>query len=356
MDIDLDSVPGICCMSRLGSTNRQVLGYDGHNFSVDRLRLLRSAVLDRYEQVTQGFMEADPLKVFVKMEPHKRAKLEEERYRLIMSVSLIDALVDRILFMKLMFKVVKNFASSNIMIGWSPCGGGYRLIEALFGGKKTVSIDKKSWDWTVKKWLLDAVKELIIRLANDPPDWWVLAVETRFELLFGDPEFIFPDGSSGRQPAPGIVKSGCYLTILINSLAQYILYEMYVIKEDLRDMSIIILGDDTLQEWFPNYLDYVKYLEDLGFRIEVELHDEGSCEFAGFLFGRGYKPAYQAKHMFMLKHLTTDSEIAAQTLSNYMLLYYFVPEVRDYLNSLISMLALPSACRSEKSLRALACG
>lgn len=354
MDIDLDSVPGICCMSRLGTTNRQVLGHDGQCFSVDRLRLLKTAVLDRYNAVCSGNMDADPLKVFIKPEPHKKSKLLEGRYRLITSVSLVDALVDRILFMKLMYRVITTFDRSNVMIGWSPSNGGYRLVEAIFGNKETVSIDKKSWDWTVKKWLLDAVCDLIVRVSVDPPSWWVLAVRTRFELLFGDPDYVFPDGTHGRQPVPGAVKSGCYLTILINSYSQFILHQMSLTRLKIKDMPIIVLGDDTLQVSFPAVLDYVSYQESLGFRIEFEVSKV--IEFAGFIFGKGYIPAYRAKHMFQLRHLTTDEEIASQTLSNYMVLYYFVPEVREYLRNLILLLALPSAGRSEEGLRALACG
>lgn len=356
MDVDLDSVPGICSLSRLGTTNRQVFGSDGENYSVDRLRLVRLAVRDRYEAVTSGLYEADPLKVFIKQEPHKASKIAEGRYRLIMSVSLVDALVDRILFMKLMWQVVSKFTETKIMIGWNPGSGGYRLMESLFGKQLTMSIDRKAWDWTVKPWLLDAVCDVICQLAVNAPSWWKTAVRVRFSMLFEKPVFVFPDGSYGYQPMAGVMKSGCYLTIFINSVCQLILHRMSLIKLSLDPMTFVCLGDDTLQAYFDRWEEYVAYQESLGFRVEVEMGRPGEMEFAGFVFGKGYVPAYRQKHLFMLEHLTTDPDVASMTLFNYQVLYYFVPEMKEYIRDLIDTLELPAAFASDERLVVIASG
>ncbi|APG75955.1 hypothetical protein 3 [Hubei sobemo-like virus 13] len=353
----MNSVPGVCSLSRLGTTNAQVFGMDAEGrFDKSRLDLVYTAVKDRYLAVTQGKTESDPLKVFVKQEPHKVEKLKDDRLRLIMSVSLVDALVDRILFMRLANQVIKKHTLTNILIGWSPLGGGYRLIDALFPGE-TISIDKKAWDWSVPYWLLEAVKGVIKRLAVDAPQWWHDAVDTRFSCLFGDPEFVFPDGTRGRQEQPGIMKSGCYLTILINSIAQLVLHEMAKVSLGLGDEvePVVVLGDDSLQRKFDRWQEYVDYITALGFRCEVEHHSD-EPEFAGFRYRDKFKPAYFQKHLFNLAHLTTDREVAQQTLQNYQLLYYFDEPMRRVITDMIRILNMPEAAADELRLRALAMG
>lgn len=356
-ELDMDSVPGECCLNKYGSTNREIFGYENGILDASRVKLVRIAVKDRYDSVTKGERVADPLKVFVKQEPHKRTKLQEGRIRLIMSVSLVDTIVDRILFRRIMYRATQNFSKTNIMIGWSPVSGGYRLIQAKFAGVDTISIDKKSWDWTVKIWLLHAVKDLIVRLANDAPEWWLKAVDTRFHMLFEDPTFIFGDGVTSKQRMPGIMKSGCYLTILINSLAQLILHNMALVKLQLPKQRFICIGDDTVQESFPEVESYISFLEHLGFRIEHEFRPAGEIEFAGFIYDENnFQPAYVNKHLFALRHLTLDEEIAGQTLANYQLLYVFVPHMLKYIRTILRNMNLPSCYVSDYRLRAIALG
>lgn len=344
-------------MNRLGSTNKEVFGVTADGYDLHKVSMVRAAVLSRYRKIVAGEIESDPLKVFVKHEPHKQRKLQEGRLRLIMSVSLIDSLVDRILFMKLMHKVVNNYRHTNIMIGWSPVQGGYRHLEALFRGK-TLSMDRKSWDWSVPHWLLLAVRDVICSLASGAPQWWIQAVHARFDCLFIDPTFIFSDGSLGKQEQPGIMKSGCYLTILINSVAQLILHEMSlealsIPREEAE--PIVVVGDDTLQKWFSRFPECVAYWQRLGFVVEVEEHDD-SPEFAGFKYNRGYFPAYRQKHYFALAHLTTDRGVAQQTLMNYQVLYWFDRQMLMVIREVARMLKMPEAEVEDSVLRAIAQG
>lgn len=350
------SVPGQCNLSNLGTTNKQVFGVDGNgNFNLQNLRLIRSEVYQRYESLCKGALYADPLKVFIKQEPHKRKKLLDGRLRLIMSVSLIDAIVDRVLFMKLMHKVVRNYARTHIMIGWSPAKGGYRFLNSIFQGMETLSIDKKAWDWTVPIWLLDAVRDVIFKLAADAPDWWRRAVEGRFQMLFRRASFSFSDGSTVVQGKPGVMKSGCYLTIFINSIAQLILHEMASAKLNIVADPIVVIGDDTLQKLIAEWKEYVKYLETLGFTLEVERH-QARYEFAGFTYRNDYRPAYTQKHLFMLSHLTTDRTIALQTLQNYQVLYAFDEEMMKVIKALLRILEMPEGVLSSTRLRELSRG
>lgn len=356
LDVDMASVPGQCNLNTLGTTNKQVFGIDSDgNFNLNNLRLIRSEVYTRYKSLCSGEAIADPLKVFIKQEPHKRKKLEEGRLRLIMSVSLIDAIVDRILFMKLMYKVVRNYAKTHVMIGWSPSKGGYRYLNSIFKNVETLSIDKKAWDWSVPIWLLDSVEQVIMRIAADAPLWWKTAVHKRFELLFKRAQFSFSDGSLVCQEKPGVMKSGCYLTIFINSVAQMLLHDMASFRLDLVADPIVVLGDDTLQKYIERWTEYVKYLESLGFTLEVERHKD-RFEFAGFTYSNDYMPAYQQKHLFMLSHLTTDRTIACQTLQNYQVLYAFDETMLQIIRNMLCLLEMPEGVLSRERLRELSRG
>jgi len=68
------------------------------DITLDRLLLLlNSDVTNKTPQelVQQGY--CDPVRIFVKNEPHKADKVANKRWRLISSVSIVDQLVDRVL-------------------------------------------------------------------------------------------------------------------------------------------------------------------------------------------------------------------------------------------------------------------
>lgn len=335
-----------------------MLGFDGEEYSEERVQIVRCAVKDRLDRLTKGIKTADPLKVFIKQEPHKKSKIEEGRFRLIQAVSVVDTIVDRILFKKMSSMFLKEHAQTKILMGWSPVKGGYRLIDALYRGLDTCSIDMKSWDWTVKHWTMLYVRRIIFSISNDPPAWWVEAVTNRFILLFEDPTFSFSDGSLATQPVKGVMKTGCYLTLIANSIGQMFLHHLAVHYLGLPHKNLerfIIVGDDTVRVMFDELFDYVKVIEDLGYRVEYEVHRKG-VEFCGFEFDGNYIPAYRKKHLFALKHLTTEVEMAESVLVCYQLLYYFDKSMLDYIRKVAQTLGLRKAYVSDNRLRVLAQG
>lgn len=357
-DVDLRSVPGQCTLNRLGTTNAQVLGLqsDGR-FNLNNLRLVREVVWDRYSKLIRGVKESDPLKVFIKVEPHKKKKIEEGRLRLIMSVSLVDSLVDRILFIRLAYRILANYYKTGMMIGWSPLHGGYRQLNAIFGELDTISIDKKAWDWSVPAWLLQMVKRLIINLSPGAPEWWKKAVDARFYCLFVDPTFIFGDGTLGKQEKPGVMKSGCYLTLIINSMAQMLLHQVVIAQLDLPPKEfdpIIVIGDDSLQKKNEHSEKYIQKLLALGFRVETEEHTD-EREFAGFKYKRNsFVPAYKDKHRFLLERLPMDDDkLLKETLASYQIIYYFDNEMTRIIHSIARVLNVPEAITSRDALRSI---
>lgn len=323
----MDSSPGFCSLTAFGTTNGEILKWDGISCDPERLEFVYHTVRARFIGLLRGEDLSDNIKVFVKQEAHKCKKLEEGRYRLISAVSLIDNIIDRILFGWLGRAVLKNVLMTPCLVGWSPIRGGWRFMERRFRGKKTLCLDKSAWDWTVPGWLVDAWREVVVGLAHNHPYWWRLMVKKRFYLLFESPTFQFSDGTVVRQAVKGIMKSGCYLTIILNSLGQSILHYLVArrLSMDPFDNQPFVVGDDTVQEDFDSD-EYVRHFEEMG--ISVKQAKNSYVEFAGFAFANGTcYPAYWQKHLFNMAH----SPVLPQLLESYQVLYSNEPVMYNFI-------------------------
>lgn len=346
-DVDLNSIPGYCVLRNFGSTNRQVFNVDmSGSYDLERLLLIRDLVWDRFEELA----ESDPIYAFGKPEPHKINKIREGRYRIISAVSLLDSLCDRLLFMPLLTKIKKSITNTPVAVGWSPI---FPVpFHHMMGGHHDsyLAIDKSSWDWTVQPWLLDAVKGVLLEMVS-APSWWRSHVSKRFQHLFGNPVWKFQDGVEIVQAEPGIMKSGCYLTIWINSISQLILHHLAVGMLSIEPGKILALGDDTIQVLSPEHDNrYVETLSNMGFTIKS--HRTKVPEFCGFHFHKfKFVPAYGPKHQFLLRHLTEDPEEAKQVLQSYQLLYMHDERKLKAIRKLASELGLSDAYVSDQRLR-----
>jgi hypothetical protein len=276
----------------------------------------------------RGERVSDDIKVFVKQEAHKRKKLQEGRDRLISAVSLVDTFVDRILFGWMARRELETCGRTPCLVGWSPVRGGWRQMNDLYRGKPVLCCDKRAWDWTVQGWLVDFWLEFLINLPVNAPDWWKRMVSLRLSLLFDDPMFQFADGTRVRQAVRGIMKSGCFLTILLNSISQSALH--YIANIRMRKSPGYkqprTLGDDTVQEAVDDLPAYVSHLEELGARVKGTKIQHW-VEFAGFAFD-GVKcwPAYWQKHLFNMAH----SPNLEETVKSYQYLYVHEPVMEAF--------------------------
>lgn len=312
-----------------------------------RVEYYKALVENRIRQLEQGLDAADDLKVFIKQEPHKKAKLDEGRYRLISAVSAVDSMVDRMLFAPMQDLAVEKACLTPSAVGWTPIKGGYRLVRARFPGR-VFCADKSAWDWTVSGWMVDAAKELFKRLCLNPSDRWLDLVDRRFEMLFEKAVFRTSDGSRFEQDDRGLMKSGCYLTILMNTVLQVIVHFVASRRLGEEPGDILAMGDDTIQE-VPIDLDgYLLELRRLGVVVKPQVLDY--VEFAGFEFDmHKCVPAYENKHRYHLEHL--DEEFAVDTLSAYQLLYAHHPMLEE-IQALLAKRE-PSAVRSRATLKSV---
>lgn len=332
------------------------MGWNGVSYQEDRLDFLKITVRDRMCRLFEGVEEADDIKMFVKQEPHKQAKIEEERYRLISAVSLVDTMIDRFLLEPLQKQVVKTCLLTPVVAGLNVMCGGHYVVRSMLGHHdKYLSLDKSAWDWSVPGWMIDALEKVIIELNPGAPDWWLAIYKMRNHLLFNKCVYRFKDGTRAYQEGKGVMKSGCYGTLLYNSVSQLILELVAREATGIEAPLPLILGDDSISGLYENYEVVLSAMSRFGFVVKVQILDDP--EFIGFHFYKdGFTPAYQGKHRFRLQHLTLDKAVAASTLQGYQLLYYNHPLALNSIRNLALERDLQEAVMTDLSLLKIADG
>lgn len=329
LNVDKNSTPGYP-LKKWAPTNGQLL-YSNGFLRADRIDMLHEMVLQRVAQLHHG-PASDPIYVFVKMEPHKKSKIDEGRFRLISGVSLIDNLVARHVFGELFERFVEHWSDTPVKVGWNPFSGGQAHLWRV--SKPYAMIDRSSWDWTFKEWEVDGVFEVLNRLMGGELPVWV---RNHFVSVFKHSIFYLGrDEIELKQIGGGMMKSGYYLTILVNSIAQVLVHKVACINLGVALPVPFCIGDDTLQPAAGilnpdgTYVDlgdgksYCGELESLGHILKPEF-DFNWIEFAGFKVN-GYKvvPSYSKKHGFLVYHV--DEELEAETLVSYARLYSLADE------------------------------
>lgn len=325
----MKSTPGYCVLTYYGSNNAQIFGWDGKDCDPDRVSIVRQHVKIRFDQLLMGNLISDDIKVFVKQEPHKLKKIQDGTYRLISAVSLIDTLIDRILFAWIARAQLDTVGRTPCLVGWSPVRGGWRAMQNRFANSAVNCLDRSAWDWTVQGYLVDLWILFLENLPINPPEWWLHMMKARFKLLFEEVWFKFEDGTRVKQGTRGVMKSGCYLTILLNSLSQSLLH--YIANDrcgqPMAKKQPYSIGDDTVQEALEWLEDYVRQLEILGVTVKGAKVQHW-VEFAGFCFdGKTCYPAYWQKFLYNLSH----TERLGETLMSYQYLYVNEPVMYEFI-------------------------
>lgn len=294
-------------------------------------------VVDVWHQIQHrlSMRDCDPIYLFVKPEPHKLSK--KDRKRVISSVSILDQIIDHMLFDGFNQAIVDNSLEGSAKVGWTPLVGGWKMFP-LPG----VSIDKKAFDWTVNPWLLECclkVRANTCTTQGELFDRWLELAKWRYSCLFQQPRFVLPNGEILEQKQPGVMKSGSVLTIVDNCIMQLVLHFRTLTEihpEEHWDDQVDwfwCLGDDTRQAEPRNL---AKYLDKLGeFCIVKEW--TRNPEFAGYRFGPGgvMEPLYKGKHAFNLYH--ASPKIEEDLAVAYSLLYHRSRE-RDSVRKILGFL------------------
>lgn len=313
-------------MRLYGSTIGVALGYTPiGGYDPLRVSILKAMVYQRYIELLRGGLIADNLQIFVKPEPHKLSKLRQGRYRLISAVSLVDQMLDRVIFGPLVVASSENLGKTPCLVGWTPVLGGFNYLNIIFRKKRVLAVDKTAWDWTVKPWLIKAWAKFIVKLAIHPPDFWLKAVEARMTMLFRHAIFQFSDGTLVRQPTWGVMKSGCYLTLLLNSVGQSLVHYLTMTRLNLNPFYAqpLCFGDDTVQFEMEEVDEYISKMSTTGCLPKIETRGL-DYSFVGWDFIAGVPvPSYVMKHVFNI--LYAERATKADLLVALQYMYTFHP-------------------------------
>lgn len=253
----------------------------------DRLQKMSEASFEKLsaeELVQQGL--CDPIRLFVKGEPHKQSKLDEGRYRLIMSVSLVDQLVARVLFQNQNKREITLWRAipSKPGFGLSTDGQTKEFVEILAKINGTtpenitanwqdflIPTDCSGFDWSVSEWMLEDDMEVRNRLTTDNND---LTIRLRACWLkcIANSVLSLSNGTLLAQRVPGVQKSGSYNTSSTNSRVRV------MAAYHAGATWAMAMGDDALESRDADLAAY----ENLGFKVEVS----GQLEFCSHIFSK----------------------------------------------------------------------
>lgn len=276
-DINLDASPGIP-MLQFGATNGIVLEREKLRViqmvqeRIERMCLV--ANVNGYRDIVKSVKDGllDPCRIFIKNEPHKNSKIKEGRYRLIWSLSLLDQIVDRVLFSEICEDEIQKFQRLV-----SKGGAGLSTDEQqvqLFHNIKTLlgdefwTNDMKNWDWSFKDWQYEAfwikcafrlgystrviVHHLrTLKSQSMNADTLGQLIEFNFSNIpltlkcmwirlyfMARVPIVTSNGQILEHGPPGIMKSGLYITLAANSFNRGLLASI------ITKGGAIAMGDD----------------------------------------------------------------------------------------------------------------
>lgn len=304
-NLDMTSSPGLPYI-RVATTNKLLFCDKNGVVIPEKKEWLWAQVESRLKD--ESF---DPIRFFVKAEPIKQEKLEQGRFRLIASISVVDQVIDQMIFGWQNEAIKDVWDQVPPKVGWSQMLGGWKIVPSCM----RIAIDKKAWDWTVKEWMLEAEFKLRLWLCHENPLFQKLAT-WRYRCLYEHPLLVTSSGVVLRQEFIGIMKSGSVNTIMSNSIMQVILHYRVCVELGQEPGFLWSMGDDTLQSE-PDDLDqYMNRLREYCLAKDPVR----AVEFAGFEFGPGFtNPMYPAKHAFNLLYF--DPRFAQDMVNSYSLLY-----------------------------------
>jgi hypothetical protein len=242
--------------------------------------------------VKEGY--CDPVKIFVKNEPHSSLKIKGKRYRPISSVSLVDQLVERLLYSKQNKLEIANWTEipSKPGIGFDDNAQTklWSTMSSQIG--EAAETDISAWDWSVQEWELkwEADARYVLSGQGCSGFWRLLRNRAWCEA---NCVFALSDGRLYTQLIPGKRCSGSYNTSCGNSRMRWAIATL------IGCAWAITMGDDCVEQFVPGARE--KY-EELGHTVKLYKKCDGkSFEFCSSLFIEGVAvPLGWSKTMYRL--------------------------------------------------------
>lgn len=277
----------------------RTLGQELNDIVLDRVERRLSVspseleAMSRQERIDNQLM--DPVRVFVKNEPHSQVKLDEGRVRLIMSVSIVDKIIEMLLARHLYKLEIANWRTipSKPGIGFSDENNSFVYDDIMQCGLTMAGSDMSGWDWSVKKWMIQDEAEGVIKLCvNSNAQWELLMRNTA--ILEASSVYQFSDGVLVAPIFDGIVNSGKQKTSRGNSFMRVRVADL------IGSRKTIAAGDDCIESYVDNA--HLLYAE-LGLVCKQYDIIDDSFEFCSRLYGaRGSYPLNAYKMIMNLLH------------------------------------------------------
>lgn len=318
----------------MGSKNETVLSKHG-DFIWDAVAARLTLWLEHYEKIgTHTPVEliklglVDPVKVFVKKEPHKLSKILEGRVRIIASVSLVDQLIERLLHRVQNMTEIERWESCPSKPGLGLHDDGLEVLthnmeDLLKCNGKIDCSDVSAWDWTTQEWELDLDMEVRVRLAGQQPDSLYGKLCRVNAVCVGRSVFITPDGKMRSQAKVyGGQLTGRYCTsssnsrmrILATALARLRLTGKVTVTMTIKETSvstsvvcttyrevlgIISMGDDSVEVSIPGMQEQLNEIGHVCKMVETHTQVKG-IDFCSQVFdGKGFAyPSAPAKTVY----------------------------------------------------------
>jgi hypothetical protein len=184
----------------------------------------------------------DPVRIFVKNEPHPELKVKQGRMRLISSVSLIDQIVERILLSQQNKEEIDSWSSipSKPGLGLNDEGLAklWRTVRSWDGN--IFEADISGWDFGLQAWEMLWESDTRAELAGMAGTIYHRAIRNR-TWCEANSLFVLSDGRLIAQTVPGKRCSGSYNTSAGNSRCRVMLG--YLVGSE----QIMAMGDDSVE-------------------------------------------------------------------------------------------------------------
>lgn len=281
------STPGVP-YCRLGSTNGQVL--ESHS------EYVREMVAERFVRVVEAgetlfSMSAeelvraglrDPVRLFIKDEPHTLEKIERGKLRLISGVSLVDQFWERKL---------SGLQNSAEIANWETCpskpgiglddDGLRSLAKQIEKEEVDTETDVSGWDWSVQEWELEDDAECRRILAGATSESLFAFLMRAQAYCVAHSVFCLPTGELVSQEEGGVQLSGSYNTSSTNSrMRGLVSLNARLLKAGpggnlpglvekgrlVGRVGVIAMGDDSVEKGFGGIKEA---LESMGHKVKM---------------------------------------------------------------------------------------
>lgn len=215
----------------------------------------------------------DLVSPFIKNELHPPRKARSGKWRIVQCVSLVDQLVERVLYSIPVMALKIRYPRSDAVVGIGftdhMTAEFYDVVMADMT-KDACATDVSGWDTTVGASFIEEASEALIRSCSNPTEEWVRAVRGHVHGLL-NPAFLVPTKGGFEvvsRNRPGGMLSGSFLTTTFNTLARL---DVSRLAGSIRCKAA---GDDAI-ELFPPEVDPVEAYRRLGFKLRLEPRSDG---------------------------------------------------------------------------------